>query len=153
MTSSHWIPFTIWRISAALCPGGVHAADQAAHAGAGNVVHRYVMFLQPGNDTNVGQAERSAALQYQADLGPRPRSPERFGSGQRWRLYILGRLQRDCEIYWSYRWCLSLRVDGKTFSIAPNQEALLSPSSRHPLRTCHRSERVPIVRAQQVGAA
>ena len=50
--------------------GGVNPADQATHAGAGNVVNRYVMFLHPGNDTDVRQSERTSTLQDQTDLRP-----------------------------------------------------------------------------------
>ena len=49
---------------------GVNTADQAAHAGAGDVVHGNVMLFHPGNDPDVGQTERAAALEGQAERGP-----------------------------------------------------------------------------------
>ncbi len=42
--------------------GGVHPAHQTAHAGAGDVIYRDVMLLHPGNDTDVGEPKRAAAL-------------------------------------------------------------------------------------------
>ena len=53
-----------------VAPGGVYSANQAAHAGTGNVIHRNVMLLQPGNDADVRQPKSSAALQNQANRGP-----------------------------------------------------------------------------------
>ena len=46
--------------------GGVDTAYQTAHAGAGDVIHRDVVFLQPGDDADVRQSERATALQHQA---------------------------------------------------------------------------------------
>src|SRR5208337_654763 len=47
--------------------GGVNPPDQTAHAGACDVIRSEVMFLEPGNDTDVGEPERPAALENQAD--------------------------------------------------------------------------------------
>ena len=49
-----------------IASGGINSAHQSAHAGAGNVVHRNVVFLQPGNDAHMRQPESSTALQHQA---------------------------------------------------------------------------------------
>ena len=46
--------------------GGIDPANQAAHAGAGDIVKRNVVFLQPGNDTHVGKSQRPTALEHQA---------------------------------------------------------------------------------------
>jgi hypothetical protein len=46
--------------------GGIDPANQAAHAGAGDMVKRNMVFLQPGNDTHVGKSQRPTALEHQA---------------------------------------------------------------------------------------
>jgi hypothetical protein len=49
--------------------GGVEAADEAAHAGAGEVVDGDVVFFKPFEDADVGFAERAAAFEGDADFG------------------------------------------------------------------------------------
>jgi hypothetical protein len=49
--------------------GGVHTADEAAHAGAGEVVDGNVVLFKPFEDANVGFAERAAAFEGDADFG------------------------------------------------------------------------------------
>src|SRR5580765_5866557 len=49
--------------------GGVETANQAAHAGASDVVHRDVMVFEPLQDANVGETEGAAAFEGYADLG------------------------------------------------------------------------------------
>ena len=51
-----------------IAAGGVKTADQAAHAGAGHQVHRHMMFVEPLQHANMGQAQRSAAFEHQADF-------------------------------------------------------------------------------------
>ena len=58
-------------------PSGVYPSDQPAHAGAGDVVHRYVMFLKPGDNPNVGEPEGPTALENETDRGT-PSSPSRW---------------------------------------------------------------------------
>ena len=50
----------------------IDAADETAHAGTGDVVHGYVIFLQPGNNADVGEPEGTTTLLYQTDLGALP---------------------------------------------------------------------------------
>ena len=47
--------------------GGIDPADQAAHAGAGDVVHGNVVLFHPGNDPTCARPERSAALEGQPE--------------------------------------------------------------------------------------
>jgi len=56
----------------------INAADQTAHAGAGDVVHGDVISLQPGNNVDVGEPEGPTTLQYQTDLGALLPSPSRW---------------------------------------------------------------------------
>jgi len=51
-------------------PGGVHAANQRAHAGSGDAVDGDVIIFKPLNHAHVGQAECSAAFKSQADCRP-----------------------------------------------------------------------------------
>src|SRR6185312_3141605 len=46
---------------------GIHAADQAAHAGSGDIVYRDLMLLQPLENRDVSKSERSATLENQTD--------------------------------------------------------------------------------------
>src|ERR1035438_6234905 len=46
-----------------IAPGGVHSADQSAHAGARDVIDGNVMLFHPGDHTYVRQAVCAAALQ------------------------------------------------------------------------------------------
>ena len=59
--------------------GRVQAADDAAHAGAGDDVHRHAGLLEHLQDPDVGQRPRGAAAQRQADL----RVPGRAGGARR----------------------------------------------------------------------
>ncbi len=47
--------------------GGVHGGNDAAHAGAGNAVHRDVILFQPLEHADFGQAERAAAAERETD--------------------------------------------------------------------------------------
>src|SRR5579885_861190 len=57
--------------------GCVESSDQPAHAGASDVVDRYVVLLKPPQHPDVGQAERAAALQHEADGRPMGRGRQR----------------------------------------------------------------------------
>ena len=46
----------------------IDAADQAAHAGAGDQVHRHMVLVEPLQHANVRQAERTAPFEHQADF-------------------------------------------------------------------------------------
>ena len=48
----------------------VRAADEAAHAGASDVVHGDMVLFKPCDDADVGQAERASAFKDQAERGP-----------------------------------------------------------------------------------
>src|ERR1700747_92409 len=51
--------------------GGVETADQAAHAGASDVVNRNVMVVEPLQNADVSEAQRAAAFERDADFGAR----------------------------------------------------------------------------------
>ena len=48
--------------------GGVEAADEAAHAGAGDEVDGDAVAFEPFDDADVAESEGPAAFQYQADF-------------------------------------------------------------------------------------
>src|SRR5688572_23411326 len=51
-----------------IVPRGIHPANQAAHAGACDIVDRNAVFLQPANDTGMRQADSAAPGKYESDL-------------------------------------------------------------------------------------
>ncbi len=70
--------------------GGIDAAHQASHAGAGDQVHRHVVLVKPLQHADVRQPERTAPFEHQADLLPL-------------RLHVLGRNEGRRESQEEYR--------------------------------------------------
>ena len=50
--------------------GSIQPADDGAHRGAGNAVHRHVQLFEHLEDTDVGEPERAAAGEHEPDTGP-----------------------------------------------------------------------------------
>ena len=48
--------------------GGIRAADEAAHAGAGDEIDGDAMFFEPAEHADVGEAAGAAAAERDADL-------------------------------------------------------------------------------------
>src|SRR5262249_10364551 len=62
--------------------GSVEAPDQSAHAGAGDVVDRYVVIFKPLKNSDVCQAKCSAALERNPDRWPRTLRRGSEGAGR-----------------------------------------------------------------------
>ena len=75
LATKHLAPGNLIDKLANLCRGltdGIHATDQPAHAGAGNVADRDVMFFEPGDHADVGESQRRSTFENKTYFGMIP---------------------------------------------------------------------------------